>query len=161
MTKHYINLTNGLEFLSLCPGDTGYIRIQSTACEQKRWDFILQDLDTDLLFELARGTKCVVYDAGKRGESRALWQGLPWIRYVLARVWMDREDKAFCRGHNVTKYFAECYEKLDRRTLAKLKYFRRFVNVKDIKLSGVFMTTTNDGKYDRFLRMIANVEASQ
>ena len=54
-TKYFINLTNGIEALPTVDGDVSFIRIQSTACEQKRWDFLIQDLDNNFYTWLALG----------------------------------------------------------------------------------------------------------
>ena len=46
MVKVYLNLTNGIEFLDnelMQARVYDFIRIQSTACEQKRWDFVIQE----------------------------------------------------------------------------------------------------------------------
>lgn len=49
-TKRYVNLTNGIEAISqLNLSDYSFIRIQSTICEQKLWDRLIQDLDYDSL----------------------------------------------------------------------------------------------------------------
>jgi hypothetical protein len=43
---NFVNLSSGLVWLEMADGPAEYrlIRIQSTACEQKRWSFILEDL---------------------------------------------------------------------------------------------------------------------
>lgn len=48
ITHNYINLTNGVEaipMLKFWNEDYRFIRIQSTICEQKNWDRLIQDLD--------------------------------------------------------------------------------------------------------------------
>src|SRR5574340_1552415 len=62
----YLNLTNGLEALPLFADNYKIICIQSTACEQKRWDYILADLDYNLLFDLALGNNCFIIDYTQR-----------------------------------------------------------------------------------------------
>lgn len=141
----YINLTNGIEAI-LTLNDYRFVRIQSTACEQKRWNFILQDLDTDLLMNLAIGNTCIVYDFGHSGMPRALWQGVPFIKFTLCKLWLGVETKAFVRGHNVTDYFSSI--QLEDRTLAKLKYFHKFVNTDEIHLIPRWKQTTHDGQYE-------------
>ena len=66
--KHYYNLTNGLQFKNFNE-PYSFIRIQSTACEQKRWDFIIQDLDNDFLYNLAIGNTCIVYDLSEKKKA--------------------------------------------------------------------------------------------
>lgn len=59
---NYINLTNGVEaipMLEFWNEDYRFIRIQSTICEQKNWDRLIQDLDYDFLMNLALGHKCI------------------------------------------------------------------------------------------------------
>lgn len=47
---------------SLSDVDYRFIRIQSTLCEQKNWDRILQELDYDFLMHAAHGNEIIVYD---------------------------------------------------------------------------------------------------
>ena len=98
---HFINLTNGIEALDKLPPDlqnnVNFVRIQSSKCEANDFYGILQDVDHNLLFHLATGAECVVYDFGSRGSQwpgaedqkvpRAIWWGLEWIRYALTRAW--------------------------------------------------------------------------
>jgi len=138
MTKNFYNLTNGLKFNDFLSPHS-FIRIQSTACEQRRWDFILQDLDNDFLFNLAIGTECVVYDLSEnKNETRALFQGLEWIKFVLYKRWLDKKYTPIVKGNNCTDYFTWCYECLDKRTKIKIDYFRKFVGgIKELKIKKV------------------------
>lgn len=84
MRINYINLTNGIEVLPVLTDEFKFIRIQSTACEQKLWDRIIQDLDYDFLLNAAIGNECVIYDYGaKKPIPRAIYQGVEFIKYVL------------------------------------------------------------------------------
>ena len=156
-TIRYANLTNGIEVL---PVHRRFVRIQSTACEQKRWSFIIEDLDNDLLLHLALGYRCVIYDCGHNGEPRALWQGLPWIRYVLERTWLGQTTPALVRGHKVESYFAEQYEMLSVRAKRKLRYFRKFLTSTEIALEGRWFRTERDGDY-RYYCQILNQEMAR
>ena len=49
MIKHYLNPTNGLEWLDQYP-DAGLVRIPSTYIEKNDWAGIFLELDSDLLF---------------------------------------------------------------------------------------------------------------
>jgi len=147
---YYANLTNGIEMLHSGP----FVRIQSTACEQKRWSFIIEDLENDLLLHLARGYHCVICDCGHNGEPRALWQGLPWIRYVLERVWLGHVTPVLVRGHNVENYFAGQYEQLSVRAKTKLRYFRRFLATTEIFLRGQWRATEHDGQYHFYAKSV-------
>lgn len=155
MSRHYLNLTNGL----LAIKDYGltdyrFLRIQSTACEQKRWDFIIQDLDTSFLMDLAMGRVCYVYDYGaKKDVPRALWQGLEWVRYVLHRRWMNEKITPRCRGNDCSKYFDACYQTLESRTLKKLDYFQRYLSPNPIQIMPRSHRTEHDGDYVRFRKI--------
>lgn len=48
----YLNLTNGLEYLDEIQ-NYKLVRIQSSLCERKCWDKLIQDLDYNFLFDLA------------------------------------------------------------------------------------------------------------
>ena len=110
MIKHFINLTNGIEAIPLVKDNYSFIRIQSTTCEQKRWDFLIQDLDNNLLMNLALGNKCIVYDFGARKKvSRALYQGVELLKFVLNKRWLDIDIVPNVKGHNCHTYFTEIY----------------------------------------------------
>ena len=114
-TKHYFNLTNGIEALEHIDIDNnqyGVIRIQSSWCERKEWLKILQDLDYDFLLNLAIGNECIVYDYGaKKDTSRAIYQGIEWIKYTLNRFWFDIiPNKVYVNNKDSTKYFEHEYE---------------------------------------------------
>lgn len=134
MIKHYYNLTNGLYYNEINE-PYSFIRIQSTACEQKRWDFIIQDLDNDFLLNLAVANTCIIYDLSeKSNETRALWQGIEWIKFVLYRRWFDKQYKPIVKGMNVSDYFSHCYAKIQKRTKSKVDYFKKFLLCKEIKI---------------------------
>lgn len=160
MIVHYVNLTNGIEAIPELK-EFRFIRIQSTACEQKRWDFILQDLDYDFLMNLAIGNTCIVYDfSNKRDVSRAIFQGLEWVRYALNRRWLNRMIKPIVRGHNVSRYFDEVYRQLEDRTKKKLDYFKKFLLTDEIRLQAVCRRTSHDGNYEYYREILANYARS-
>lgn len=84
-TKHFINLTNGIQAIEDYKlSDYSFIRIQSTACEQKRFEEIVVTLSDDFLMSCAMGRNCIVYDYGaNKTIPRAIWQGLEWVKFVL------------------------------------------------------------------------------
>lgn len=156
ITYNYINLTNGVEaipMLKFWNEDYRFIRIQSTTCEQKNWDRLIQDLDYDFLMNLALGHKCVVYDFGARKPvPRAVYQGLEFVKYVLNRRWLGQEyitnvnrSKNKERKNNCKDYFDKCYQQLEDRTKKKLDYFLSYVNTEDINLECVTECTQHDG----------------
>ena len=94
--KHFLNLSNGAEALAslraagLPIEQIGFVRIQSTHCEQGEFHAILQNLDHNLLMHLALGFECRIYDFGVRQPPyvpRAMWWGMEWSRYALSRLW--------------------------------------------------------------------------
>lgn len=157
MQTVYLNLTNGIEFLeiSYSLGFNCFIRIQSTACEQKRWDFILQELDYNFLMNLALGKDVLVIDfSAKKEQTRAIYQGLEFIKYVLNKYWLNKEYTPCVRGFNCKEYFEGVYNKLDKRTLKKLDYFKKFLNTSDIKLEGLCFKTEHDGDYKYYSNLL-------
>lgn len=152
MIVHFLNLTNGIEALPVVRAPH-FVRIQSTALEQKRWGAVLADLDYDFLLHVASGAVAVVHDySARKAAPRSLYQGLPWIEFALHRCWRD-ETLGVCRvkAHNCARFFAECYEVLPASTLAKLRYARRFDLGGAIRLIGVPNRTAHDGD-DAFYR---------
>lgn len=149
----YLNLTNGIEFIPKLSEHSNlkFIRIQSTACEQKRWDFILQELDYSFLLDLALGNNVTVVDYGANKEvSRACYQGVEWIKYALNNCWFGKDEKAFVRGTDATNYFGECYAKLEKRTLKKLNYFKKFLATESLHLDYQSTSTDKDGDYEYY-----------
>ncbi len=128
---HFRNLTRGL--ICECPSWTVHqsrvVRIQSTACEQKRWDAILREVGADFYYCLAKGDAVVVHDRSERNrETRACWQGLSWIRYATHRAWRETEPPIeFSRGGMVLNpYWEEQFCQLPRSTRNLLRYYRKF-----------------------------------
>ena len=158
--KHYINLTNGLEILEQENHDYRFIRIQSTACEQKRWDYILLDLDNDLLFNLAVGNRCIVYDYSNTSDvPRAIWQGLGFIQYCLTRAWFGR---IFPVDSKMRGYFDTVYRGLPKTVMSKLNYYKKFIPDNQGKLNSVELLprcseTNKDGKYDYYINLARRV----
>lgn len=143
----YLNLTNGIESIGDFP-DARFIRLQTVSCEQKKWDFLLQDLDYDFLLNLALGNIVFVIDYSQKHEfSRALWQGIPFIEYVLNRFWLGVEKETYVKSFNCTEYFNECYNNLSKRTFKKLEYFKKFLNTDSILIYYIGYQTTHDGDY--------------
>jgi len=154
-TIYFINLTNGLVYYpDVRDSEHAFIRIQSTACEQKRWEFILNDLDGNLLVNLALGNRCIICDSGKRGVTRAQWQGVEWIRYALNRAWYNRQTEVNARRHNVTKYFSDVYASLDKKTIRRLKYYGKFLHTTSPNLEIMNRITNQDGDSGYFKELL-------
>jgi hypothetical protein len=157
-TVDFLNLASGLAWLGDPRGPTDFraVRIQSTACEQKRWSFVIEDLDHEFLIRAARGDLCRLWDASSRKlVSRAVYQGLPWIRYAMERRWLDATSPVLVRGHNVETYFDRCYRQLSRRAVGKLDYAGKFLATPAVHIEGVCKRTSLDGKYAELSAMLA------
>lgn len=155
MVRHFVNLTNGIEAIPSITEPYAFVRIQSTACEQKRWDFVLQELDYTFLLALASGEICIIYDYGaNKAVPRALYQGVEWIRYALYRRWLGVEITPFVRGHQVLRYFRECYEGLNTRTFAKIDYVYRFLSTNELRIELKADATAHDGDYGYYARIL-------
>ena len=171
---HFINLTNGIEVLSEpafaggLRGNVNFVRIQSSRCEANDFYGVLGDLDHNLLFHLATGAECVVYDYGSRGTAwpgtdvdvkipRAIWWGLEWIRYALRKTWKldDDPNPPTLRGYNVKQLFDEKLARLPKPLYKKLKYYRKFAPTA-VDLVGAYgvVGTTLDGKDDVYASIV-------
>jgi len=132
--KHYINLSRGVycpHFDVLWNRETPYnwVRIQSTQCEQKLWAEILRTLGPQFYMDAAQGTTIVLHDQSEKNrETRAMRQGLSWIRYALDATWFGKETQSFVRGHDVTAYWRHTYRNLSKSDRAQLKFYRDFAS---------------------------------
>lgn len=153
--KHFINLSNGIEQIPKLTEDYSFIRIQSTACEQKRWVFILDDLDNNFLMSLALGYICVIHDRSANHKvSRALWQGIPWIEYVLNRIWFNKIIKPLVRSFVCDKYFSDNFKSLPKTTKKRLKFYKKFLLTDEIRILPMCRGTNNDGNYVYFKSLL-------
>lgn len=145
--KHYINLTNGIQAIKdYNLRNYTFIRIQSTWCEQKLWDYVIQDLSYDFLMNVAIGHTCIVYDCGSRSEDgipRSIWQGLEFIKFCLYKCWYDIDYPPVGRANDL-KYFDHIYRNLTKKTRRKLKYFRKFASG-SVSIESRYEKTDNDG----------------
>lgn len=154
--KIYLNLTNGLEYLKELPSyKWKFVRIQSTKCEQKDWNFIIEDLDYGFLFDVAGGEIVYVFDKSERKEmSKALYQGLEWIKYVLNRRWYGKIIVPKVKRNNVSIYFNTQYNKLSRRAKKKLDYVKKFVTSNYINIVPI---QTSKSTYSNDLEMFKSL----
>jgi hypothetical protein len=116
---HFLNLTNGLEAAPLLRRlglPFTLVRLQSTVCEQQRFDALVGGADAALLAAAALGRTCLVWDFGSRGDAalcappRAIWYGLEFLVWAASRKWFPaaaggRRRRAHLRGHDVTPTF--------------------------------------------------------
>lgn len=163
--KHYLNLTNGLESLAhIPPGEPyGFIRVQSTTLENKDWTKLFgRELDADLLLHLALGVTCYFYDRGtNRPYSKTVYLGIPVIKYVLERCWLDKSPAAVVspgrRGKaeiDITQVAAAAYHAIfsdssnkQAAIRKKLRYYKKYLKTSELKLIGVSCSTSHDGDY--------------
>ena len=148
-TIQYVNLTNGIEAIDergLRPHEVRYLRIQSSWCEQKLWADVLAAVSDDFLMNVALGHTCLVHDYSQNSlSSRALWQGMQWIEYVLTKYWYGAEYEPKGRCESAAGYFKQQFHSLPDRTLTRLRYFRAFVVGKRPRIITVGGRTTRDG----------------
>ena len=140
ITRHYVNLSNGIEALEGLPkADVRFMRLQSTSCEHKHWDRILDGLPDDFLLSLAAGEHVIVHDRAcsdrAQGLSWAQWQGIDWVRYALARA-----DWGLVTNENVYRstfegYWREVWQHLPDATVGRLRWYSRWVRVDTILLT--------------------------
>lgn len=164
--RHFINLTNGIEAIpqllssGVNENELNYIRIQSTHCESRNYNAILEGLDTTLLMNLARGNVCLLYDFGSRGTGtligeddekygipRAYWMGTEWIRHALASIWHlpeARLGKRYVRGYNSVDHFNEQIMLIPKVLRRRIKYFRPYVTTKHLHLYPIYKRTMED-----------------
>lgn len=159
MIKHYINLTNGIEFI---PGlnelgiKYSFIRLQSTACEQHNWDWFFSNLDNDFLMNVAIGTHCLIYDcSNKEKPPRAIRQGVELIKYVLNSVWLNKEYVPVDKSMQV--YFEHVLKNLNRSVKSKLKYYKKFLLTDEIRIYDDTKQTTHDGDYAFYKDIIKKI----
>lgn len=177
MTKHYLNTTNGIEYLSEVKA-TGepysFLRIQSTTLERKDYLKLLGDLDHDFLMHLALGFECVVYDCGtNRICSKSIYSGIEIIRYVLNKYWYGVEPDFVpkrCRNglythtQDMKPYFDSIYNSIfvwdqnkdKERIKHKLKYYKKYLNADSIDLTGISKSTIHDGDYKFYRELLIN-----
>ena len=169
----FLNMSDGLEAiddLRSAGVDTGHIRfsmIQSTHFEQKNLDPAINRLGADLLMNLALGRTCVIVDYGVgKTYSRAVYQGVPFIKYAVERAWFDKIPETVTivprspksQTQNVAELFSYWYHGLNRRTKSFLKRFRIYAtqpeifakNAGEAKIVGISVATEHDGHPDYY-----------
>jgi hypothetical protein len=115
------------------------------------------------------------------GHSRLLWMGIPFIRMVLNRIWYarltdprefhmyvqgkiipnqgkpDQLDKVF-RAELMLDFFKTQLMQIDKSTVSKLDYFKRYLNEKDaeygVQLIGVGKYSEKDADLEYYKKTI-------
>jgi hypothetical protein len=183
--KHFINLTNGLEVVHedlgpLQAQEMQFVRMQSSHLEANNYAAFLQELDHNMLMQLALGYNCYIYDYGCRktgdtiGQARALWQGIAWTRFVLNRLWLDRltdDDPVVFLDNQKKVRNTDHYPDFRRQMIPsvsnhrvlrrRLKYFEKYVDPttmpNGVKLFGVYNYTPNDFRDDYYVSCAAQI----
>jgi len=106
---NFINLTTGLDWIKrLGNCFYGFSRFQSTLLEQGLYEQFLNEVDNNILMLLALGKHVNIWDmtsSKRKGKnSRACWQGISWLDYVLNRIWLHKEN-------NYKYGMQECFKK--------------------------------------------------
>lgn len=164
----YLNLTNGLQALPICE-DMGieprFVNIQSTALEQKNYDSVIERLGPDLIMDCAAGRHVAVIDYGTRKElSRAVYWGIPLVRYSMDRAWYGMEPKEVLQSMrrsggvqmNIASQLAEAYEtKMDHKTRAYLRRFAPYAVAEETgtDLIGISIPTSHDGDTEWYAKV--------
>lgn len=153
---HYVNLTNGIEDIDKLK-NYRFIRIQSTYLEQNHFEKVLIDLDNDFIMNLALGNKCIIHDkASRRGKlSRAVWYGIPWIRYALERAWFDKIPETVpVKSFNNAKYFDQLYRGLSASAKRKLEYYKKFLFCDHVEIDYACDRTVHDGDHEYYRQIL-------
>lgn len=158
----YVNESNGIQALPML-SELGvparFCHIRSTHFERKQSSDALLELPDDMLLSAALGEWILVIDYGARKDrSRAIWQGVPYVSYVLNRLWLEIvPDKVlvFPRSNakpvpqDVTRVFAEWYGKVGAKQRSKLMPFadiakERLSGTGGVHVEGTSAATTHD-----------------
>lgn len=156
---NFINLTNGIQAISDYQlTDYQFIRIQSSICESQNWERLIEQIDTNLLMHLALGDCCIIYDySANKKVSRALYQGIAFLEFILERRWFNRNSPMIIR-HMICNdtYYEDAYQKIRRNKLIKKKldYFKKFLNIGNLNIIIKCDYTKYDSKYDKYKEMI-------
>lgn len=132
----YVNRTNGIQALPvLCSNfiHPEFCYIRSTHFERKQPNSAISDIPFEMLELLALGAWIIVVDYGARKDrSRAIWQGVPYLEYVLNRAWLnivpDRciiypRSNTDSNPQNVGDVFDQWYGDIDDATMEKITLY--------------------------------------
>lgn len=158
----YVNESNGVQALPMLSEleiPARFCHIRSTHFERKQSSDALLELPDDMLLSAAFGEWILVIDYGARKDrSRAVWQGVPYVSYVLNRFWLGiSPDKVlvFPRSNakpfpqDVTRVFDEWYGKVGAKQHSKLMPFadiarERLSRIGSVHIEGASAATVHD-----------------
>lgn len=171
--RHFLNLSNGIEAAGVVSRLVGLeevrvTRIQSSHCEAGAYDGILWSLGAELLFSLATGYECYVYDFGSRdstrGVPRALFLGVQFATWALTYLWFDRIlDCMPVRGKNVAVYWRDQVMpyQIEKKTKKMIRYYRPFAQSlaqSDVRIRGIYGAVTKlDGRMQEYTELVSKL----
>lgn len=160
----YVNESNGIQALPILSSRgilARFCYIKSTHFEGKHTNRAICELPLDFLMSCAIGDDILVIDYGTRKDrSRAVYQGVPFLKYALDRIWLDREPdsvRIFPRsndresGVETIASFRKWFDLIGKKQEGKLLPFRDIArdNLRGtnegVKLAGASAATTHDG----------------
>lgn len=160
----YINESNGIQALPILSRlniPARFCYIKSTHLERKSVADVIGDLPNELLLSAALGERILVIDYGARKDrSRAVYQGVPFVKYVMDRFWLDRIPKRtwiYPRSNtnpaiqDASQTFSEWFERIGKRNEKKLSHVREIArenllgDAHGVHIEGVSAATSHDG----------------
>lgn len=162
----FVNLTAGLEWLpelrelGLGLGELRFCRLPSSLCEQGLYNEFLARVPDEMLLRLALGQRVAVLDTSSRwsfGVSRALWQGLAYLAYVLNALWFGercapRHPKGFALPIEV---FERALRRMPDPLKRRIEYYRHFLATDRIELLGISRRSLHDGDWSWYRAVLA------
>ena len=79
---------------------------------------------------------------------------MEFIKFVLYKVWFNKNVISYVKGKECNKYFQDQYKTLDDKTLKKLKYLRKFLNTDEIHITCMSFNTKHDGDYNYYRNVL-------
>lgn len=157
MRADFINLSNGVEALPRLAALPHFCRLQSSHCESKHWEGLVDGAGPDLLLHLAAGYEITVWDGGKEHEPRALWQGIPMLQFFCQSAWGIVPDPVIVRsGMRVDSYAEEVWQRLPASAKQTLRWYRRWLApCATGRMGRSWVSTDADGKYAELAARLA------
>lgn len=145
---NFINLTNGIEAIPDLP-NWSVVRICSTTIEKEDWEYLIGDLDHNLLFFLSQGVDCHIYDFGTRREfSKTISFGVPFIKNVLTHCWLGIH---FPPADKLMRAETKSSQHMKR----KVNYYRKILRTSEVRLFGHSKRTEHDGDMSYYQEILA------
>ncbi|PXF46907.1 hypothetical protein BWQ96_03245 [Gracilariopsis chorda] len=123
-----------------------------------------------MLFSLACGRYCYIYDFGSRskmcGVPRAMFLGMQFIKWSVAYLWFGSDEpelvpnRVLVRGKNLVPFWENevIPHKIEKDTKQKIRYFSSFakeLGVRSVNLHGVYGKLSDiDGCKELHVKMV-------